>query len=293
MKLEQAVQGWLISLASENHSKNTLDSYKCHIRKLTSALDSAQLHEVTREDLQKFLIGIQAGRSPRTVQAIYDTAKIFFNWVVREELLQVNPMAGIGRPRAETPAIRPLTGDEFKQLLAACAKTAGGQRRHSAVRDCAMLALLIDTGIRNTELCELRVGDVDLAARRVHIRCGKRGKERYVPITDKAQRYLWRYSVQREETDGWFFVTRDGKQMRRGEVLHLIQRLGRRVGVQVTVHQLRHTFAIEFLRNGGDVFALQEILGHSDLAMTRRYVRLAQVDKERVHKRASPGNTWL
>jgi integrase/recombinase XerD len=101
------------------------------------------------------------------------------------------------------------------------------------------------------------------------------------------------YTIDRDQSDQPLFQVDTGGQMDKDNVLHLLYAIGERGKVHdVHPHRFRHTFAIQYLRNGGDVFTLQRLLGHTSLEMTRRYLDLAMIDDERAHKKASPVDNW-
>jgi integrase/recombinase XerD len=161
---------------------------------------------------------------------------------------------------------------------------------------------LLDTGLRASELCGIRFGEVDLSTHNSKIRGkgpGRDPKERTVVFGRRTAQALWKSLVPRlddiAEDDPLFFVGRAGdhRPMTRHTLGKLVKRLGKRAGVKgVFPHRFRHTFAITYLRNQGDVFTLQALLGHSDLAMVKRYARIALIDTEAAHKRASPVDNW-
>jgi site-specific recombinase XerD len=152
----------------------------------------------------------------------------------------------------------------------------------------------LDTGIRASELCELRIYQVDLRNRRLTV-MGKGSKERMVPISARTAQAVWRYLAEWGGTRKAevLFTTRHGLPMNRHGLRRLIKRAGDRAGVErATVHRFRHTFAIEFLRNQPSIFALQRMLGHSSLEMVRRYLAIAQADVEMAHQEGSPVANW-
>jgi integrase/recombinase XerD len=131
--------------------------------------------------------------------------------------------------------------------------------------------LLVDTGIRASELCRLAVSDLDLKNQRL-LFMGKGNKERYLPIAARTRQALWRYLASRDEPKPTapLFLSSTQRPLDRTGLQKLVGRLGERAGVRnVHPHRFRHTFAITFLRNGSTVFALQRILGHSSLALVR------------------------
>ncbi|MCL4395538.1 MAG: tyrosine-type recombinase/integrase [Chloroflexi bacterium] len=147
-----------------------------------------------------------------------------------------------------------------------------------AARNRAILLLLLDTGMRASELC----GHVT----------GKGMKDRYVPIGARARQVLWEYvNLHRNPrvATNLVFMTRHDKPLNGTSLAHILWELGKRAGVEgCHPHRFRHTAARLYLRNGGDVMSLQQILGHEDLATTRIYIQLEQEDIERTHERASP-----
>jgi integrase/recombinase XerD len=156
-----------------------------------------------------------------------------------------------------------------------------------AVRRVQTLALLIaDTGLRIGEAVALRRADIDLEGLLVIVRCGKGGKTRQVPISVIGRKYMLRWLASHQHDLA--FPTRDGLPLRQRAAARSFRVLCNRVGingVRRSWHMLRHTFAAAFIRDGGDVFTLQRILGHATLAMTMRYVRLNTTDISEKHAR--------
>jgi integrase/recombinase XerD len=161
----------------------------------------------------------------------------------------------------------------------------------TALRDKAIILTLLDTGIRASELCNLSYNDFDAANGRLTIQHGKGDKARIVYVGETTQRIIWRLLVGRKS--GALFATRTGEPLNRSNLRKLIVRLADRAGVRnASVHRFRHTFAVSFLRNGGNVFALQEILGHARIDTVKIYVRLAERDLADAQRRASPVDNW-
>jgi len=174
-------------------------------------------------------------------------------------------------------------------------------RRPTSRRDRAIILMLLDTGLRASELCKLRVGDIDLRTGRVEIRHGpgggaKGGKGRIVFVGKTARRSVWRHLAERADGDDQkapLFTGRGARPLTRDSLRLLIKSIAARARIENCFpHRFRHTFAITYLRCGGDVFTLQAILGHSTLEMVRRYARIAEVDLAAAHRRASPGDNW-
>lgn len=175
-------------------------------------------------------------------------------------------------------------------------KSPEGKKPYYSSRDRAIILVLLDTGIWVSELCGISVKDIDLESGRILVN-GKGNKYRFVYLGKISKQAVWSYLVERfssqtppqEEP-----VFMDRNQLHRitsQGILLLLKRLGRKARVNnVHPHKFRHTFAVEFLRNGGNVFKLQQLLGHTDLEMSRKYVELAQIDLESTARRTSPAD---
>ncbi len=213
-------------------------------------------------------------------------------------------MLSIKAPKALPAVVDPLSRDEITRILKACdqmrpAQTVGRvsftMQRDQALRDRAIVLVLLDSGLRASELGNLTVGDVDLASGKITVTLGKGAKDRIAYLGKATRRILWRYLASRSKprSDEPLFVTRDGHFMTPNRLDQLFDHLGERAEVaKLHPHRLRHTFATEFLRNGGNLLALQRLLGHSSLEMVKRYAAIVDADLERAHETGSPADKW-
>jgi integrase/DNA-binding XRE family transcriptional regulator len=149
--------------------------------------------------------------------------------------------------------------------------------------------------IQESELVALKLRDYDRKRGQVMIRHGKGDKTRVIFVGNATRQAIWRYLAERGDLpdSAPLFATHDGKPLDRYNVYKMLHLIGRRAGVRnVYPHRFRHTFAIAFLRNGGNPLELQEMLGHARLDTVRIYVHLAEIDLERAQKNASPADNW-
>ena len=226
--------------------------------------------------------------SAATIHGHVRTLRAFFSWLVREELVQVNPAIGIKPPRTARKVITTLSDQEIRSIMNILNTRVACDGRNQTI-----LMMLIDTGLRIGELIGLKLEDVHIDDGLLKV-LGKGSKERIVPIGSNAQRalqrYLFRYRPQ--PAHGGItsvFLSARGKPLTENGVKLMFTRLARRSGVtRLHAHLCRHTFATRFLMNGGDVFTLQQILGHSSLEMVRQYVNLASNHVALQHQRFSP-----
>nr|WP_162178705.1 tyrosine-type recombinase/integrase [Deinococcus marmoris] len=233
--------------------------------------------------------GLQAGG----IHAVLRGLRATFRWALEEELIGEDPTKRLrmpSLPREAPPAIQP---DE----VAACLKTA--VTLPQPLRNRGILLCLYDCGLRMGELLALEVGDVDLETGVIRVRAetAKREKGRVVPVGIKASRAISNYERrERRPAVGHIqtlFLSRTGEPMTKGVLTHLMYRLSAANAIprsHTAPHAWRRGFAVQYLRGGGDMFSLQQILGHSSLDMSRRYVAYLPADLQRQHLRASPGD---
>jgi site-specific recombinase XerD len=318
LSLSQAVAGFTLELEARRLSPHTLEDYGRSLRRLQEFLGDPVFAEITADDIRRFMAALQ---SPQPQHGAAQVAPIvlsnksllnahtglgaLWTWAVKEGVAARHVVRDVARPKPEEPAIIPFTEDDLKRLLAACERTAGyvrpGKRltdnkRRTVLRDRAIVLLLLDTGIRASELADMAVRDVDVRNRRITV-TGKGRKSRALPISPETAKALWKYLTTERATDRMhdpLFVAVDtGEGMTRITLLTFLKRLGARAGVaNCHPHRFRHTFAVMYLRNGGNAFELQMALGHTSLGATQTYMHLAQADLEKKHQEASPVAAW-
>jgi site-specific recombinase XerD len=223
--------------------------------------------------------------SASTVNRFYRTLHTFFAWLKNEDILSDNPVSHIKPPKFQSKVTVALNPDEIRKILEAFTA-----KNTLDVRNKAIISILFDTGLRISELAALEVANVDIKSGTIMVTHGKGGKQRIVHIGTRAQKSLWRYlTIFRKSENNCLFVERNGQPLAKASIQVMFKRLAQSTGVKVHPHKIRHTFAISFLRLGGDVFNLKYLLGHSSLQMTMRYLQsLAADDAIREHTKHSP-----
>jgi integrase/recombinase XerC/integrase/recombinase XerD len=266
---------------AEGKSPKTISWYSEMLNGFIRFLESqgcrTVLSDFDVESVREFIVHEQErGISPYTVQGKVRALKAFSSWLFREGYISDNLLSNCKLPKVPVILIEPLTAAEIDQLV-------DYQNPLTAVgcRDIAILILMLDTGIRLSELCGLRFEDAHVEEGYLKV-MGKGSKERIVPVGATAQKMLWRYIIhfrpeQNIKSDNYFFLTLDGKPLRPNAVKLLVNRWSKRADVpRLHAHLCRYTFATNYLvHNCGDVFRLQQILGHTSLEMVRRYVHYA------------------
>jgi site-specific recombinase XerD len=286
--LADGLADFLVSGQARGLSPRTLDWYRMigerFVAFRTARGADPALDAVTTAEGRAFVVSLQqAGLSPSSVAGFVRGLRAFSAWCAAEGLVAEDPLRRLPRPRVPSRLIATLGPVELERLLAVASR-----------RDRLIIALLLDTGLRLSELAGLRMGDL-LPDGYLRVR-GKGGKERLVPLGAVTEARLPDYIAHsRPRPIGrdveQIFLARDGRPLTPVAIQHALRRLGRRAGldgVRTNPHTFRHTFAKLYLLNGGDLFSLQKILGHTTLDMVRRYVNLDTGEVKRQHAQASP-----
>ena len=315
MKLQKALEGFCLARLADGYSPATVERYRGCLDKLDRYLSNPEINEITIDDLRRFMVwlandykpvrfsGDQKPLSGASLHVHWKAIRSLFNWLSNEFEIE-RPDVFLEKPRYQSPPIQPFTKEEVQKLIQACKKTGGKHvyKRPTANRDLAILMIFLDTGIRRGELERLLINDLyrDEKTHTYNIkirpyRAGIKSRSRIVYCGRAASRYIWRYLAEREEVypDDPLFLTRDNRSFTGHFLYNLLQRIGKRAGVaNSNPHRFRHTFAIQYLRNGGDVYTLQRLLGHSTMTMVKRYLAISSADDQEAHRRASPGDRW-
>ena len=213
--------------------------------------------------------------SPRTVQCHVRALKAFASWLYTEGLTPENRLVHLKLPRAPVRIIQPLSSDEIRKIVATINKnSAAGWRNY------ALLITLLDTGLRASELANINLNQVNFEDGYITV-MGKGAKERIVPIGRFVQRILLQYckNVRTMLNNGncdALFLSHTGRPITVNTIKLAFSRLAKSSDItRLHAHLCRHTFAINYLLNGGDIFSLQEILGHTTLDMVRHYLHFS------------------
>lgn len=258
------ITAYLFDLEAAGRSGFTIISYRQHLNDLARFLEGQPIAQVSVNHLRAYLASLQ--RAEMKASSIRTRATIlscFFNWCVQEGIIQANPMRRIRRPKRVCQP-RPIFNEgELLAILAAA------KRSDKATRNKAMLYLLLDTGMRTSELMSLRRRDYDPARSMFSIN-GKGNKVRMVKMGARCRAAL---ETHLESTDGrlWDISIWGFRDM--------IHDLGERAGIKANPHKFRHTFANRFLDAGGTIDELQYLLGHSSISTTMIYAAAGQEER--------------
>lgn len=276
-------------------ASNTLESYGRDLRQYYEYLQTkgklTSLREASRANVISYLLQMEkAGKSPATIARRLAALKSFYQFLVRESMVERDPTANLESPKLDRKLPKVLTVREVETLLRQ-PKTG----TVNGLRDKAMLEVLYATGIRVSELVSLAVADVNLEMR--YVRClGKGSKERLVPLGTIACQAVTEYlargrpKIVKDPGERSLFVNHHGRRMTRQGFWKIIKKYASEAGIKksITPHTLRHSFATHLLENGADVRAVQEMLGHADIATTQVYTHINRGRLRDVYKNSHP-----
>lgn len=276
-------------------SKHTVRAYARDLSDFAQFIESegiSDFRQIRRSLLRQYLNWLFAkGYERRSIARKLSSVRSFFNFLARAGYIPINPAIDLRQPKLMQKLPSTLEVAEVELLLSAPkAATVRG------LRDRAILEVLYSTGLRVSELANMRISDIDFSEKLVKVR-GKGGKERIVLLNDEAASWLERYLQEsrpkltrngKQVTDV-VFVSQKGTPLTVRQIHRIVDGYARKVlGRSVSPHVLRHSFATHLLEGGADLRVIQELLGHSSLAATQIYTRLSKTHLRKIYEKAHP-----
>jgi len=318
MQFSKAIEGYTIAALADGYSQSTLNTYRYALNTMVEYIGDKEVSDISTENLRGFMNYLvtvytpERRNNPSNVEPLstashhryWKAMRSFFKWA-EMDLRVSRPDLSIKMPAWESKDIIPLTEEEIRSLLKSSeyAQVPAGKRqayqfrRKTALRDRAIILTLLDTGVRVGELTRLRTGDVNMENGEVFVRPFhvKKTHSRTTYLGKASRKAIWRYLVERDDAkpETPLFLTIEDRPMSRHRVLGLLSQLGKSAGIsKVRPHRFRHTMAIQYLRNGGDIYTLKRILGHKSFEMVNHYLNLSTIDSLNAHQKASPVDRW-
>jgi integrase/recombinase XerD len=282
-------------LVERGLSQNTLESYERDLQQFVDYLEQQGVSawkDAGKTHLAGYLTKLKVlGRAPATLSRTMVSVRAFYQYLIRERVVESDPSLFVETPKLEKKPPRVLSIQEIETLLEAPVdETVSGSR------DKAMLELLYATGIRVSELISLNMTDIHLQMG--FIRCvGKADKERMIPLGSMSIRCLDNYVnkyrsklLKKVADEEALFIGHLGTRMTRQGFWKILKRYAQEVNIEkdITPHTLRHSFAVHLIENGADLRSVQEMLGHSDISTTQMYVQVTKLKMKEVYNRAHP-----
>ncbi len=280
----------------ENEKKvsiNTLQSYKRDLKQFEKYMleeEREDYSELTEEGIKTYLAHMQEiGKKPSTISRGLASIRSFYQYEVKNKVVEKDPTEGIQSPKIEKRVPNVLTSNEVALLLEQPKNV-----NLKGIRDKAMLEFAYATGMRVTEIISLNVEDINLETGYATCRNGK--KERTVPIGNMSLKALKDYILNarkimiKDEKQNALFVNVNGKRLTRQGFWKIIKYYKDQAHIDkdITPHVLRHSFATHLLQNGADLKSIQTMLGHSDILSTQVYMQFQDESLKNIYKKAHP-----
>lgn len=289
--MERSLQRYLRHHRAAGHSTRTVwyheTTIDLFIRWIKGKGYSTAIEDLDADVVREWVEDQQARNlSPATLASRVKSLKAFTNWLAEEEYLDRDPLRKLKVPKVGDIPKDIFAPRDVDKLIAVCKR-----QSLTGARDIAIMLLLFSTGLRATELCNLRQSDVDWNQGLITIQRGKGKKYRVVPLGVKVERALERYLNHKErpeQENGFLFLNIQGEPLCYKALKEMLRRRGEKAGVHANPHKWRHSASIQYLRMGGRVENLRTMLGHSKLEMTLHYARIAGVDLTTAHQTTDP-----
>ncbi|MCI8514887.1 MAG: tyrosine recombinase [Lachnospiraceae bacterium] len=278
--MENIIEEYIIYLHKiKKTAYNTEISYRRDLRKMSAFLAEngiLKLRDVTETSLNGYILDLERkGMSPATISRNIASVKAFFLYAIKEGLIEKDPADGLKAPKIDKKTPKVLTQEEMEKLL-----IQPKLENAKGLRDKAMLELLYSTGMRVSELVNLKLDDVNMEVG--YVTCRDAGRERTISFNARAKKALETYlassrdQMTKDRDVAFLFTNCSGDSMSRQGFWKLIKHYANRAQIEgdITPHTLRHTFAAHMVEDGRDLHDVQQMLGHSDISTTQMYVRL-------------------
>lgn len=295
-KLHEDVEDYLrYSQIERGLSDNTITAYRQDLTDFLAFLKKENLTAWPTEavDIDAFLAEQRdLNKATSSISRMISSLRKFYQWLVRQNIQKLNPMLEIDSPKKEHRLPVALSVDEVNRLL-----EQPNVNEKLGLRDRALLETLYATGIRVSELINLKFNDLHEELKLLKV-FGKGSKERLIPISDVAVSWIKSYQekvrdpllLKAGKNSDYIFLNNRGGALTRQAVWQIIKQYCQLAGIKknVTPHTLRHTFATHLLENGADLRVVQEILGHTDISTTQIYTNLSQKHILQVYAKTHP-----
>jgi site-specific recombinase XerD len=298
--LAAIVPEWQLALRAENKSPGTIDVYSDGAQRYLRWCETSDTVPMARTSLHTWMAQmLDSGAAAGTVRTRQLAVKRFSAWLIATGQLPTDPFVGIKGPAQRYPVVTPLTDDELRALIATCTTPTHrpGEPLHHR-RDEAIIRLMMETGIRAGELIALSTDDLDLAAGRITIRCGKGGRGRVIPVGSATvhalQGYLNLRQHHRAAADPHLWLGERGTRLGYDGLGRALRRRAQLANIDgFHPHKLRHTAAHRWLAHGGSESGLMAMAGWTRTDMLVRYTRATAAERAAVEaRRLDLGNLW-
>jgi integrase/recombinase XerD len=276
--------------AEKGLSKNTVNSYATDLKKFILLLKKRKKDAASaaKPDILDFIETLRSdGSAISTVCRHISSIRAFYRFLLMENRITDDPTENLQMPKKWERVPKALSISEMKALFEVTFSA------RTALRDSSMLELLYSSGLRVSELVNIKLGDIHFDAGFIRV-LGKGSKERIVPVNVRALEKIKRYiagerpAILKKRQSQYLFVTRTGRPMTRQRFWQTLKAVGKQAGIELSPHTIRHCFATHLLEGGADLRSVQKMLGHSDISTTQIYTKVTTDRIKKVFKTYHP-----
>lgn len=280
--------------AEKGLSRNTVESYRLDLRKYFEFLSAEEKAPgfFSRSDIVDFIEKLRTERyATSSICRFISSIKSLCRYLLTEHLREDDPSENLQSPKKWERLPKALSFSEVKALLEESASSSPGNP--ILVRDAVMIELMYSSGLRVSELVLLKLEDFNFEAGFLRV-IGKGSKERIVPVNiqavEKIKQYIanQRTAILKKKRSPYLFVTARGKPMTRQRFWQTMRKFGRIIGIDLSPHVMRHSFATHLLEGGADLRSVQKMLGHSDISTTQVYTKVTTDRLKQVFSKYHP-----
>ena len=276
-------------LLEKKYSQNTINSYKNDLLKFKEHFKNKALKSINQNDIKNYIQEINKTMNAKSVSRNISTLKSFYKYLLIDNYITKTPLTNIAMPKIKKDLPKVLSEEEIEKLLNFELKD------HYDYRNKAMLELMYSSGLRVSELINLKVTDIDLNLETVRI-FGKGSKERIVPLGGYAVNALKEYltyhrnALAKNKNSNYLFLSSRADIMTRQAFFKTIKKIAIKQNIKTdfSPHTLRHSFATHLLKHGADLRSIQELLGHSDISSTQIYTHITNEKLKENYQESHP-----
>lgn len=287
-EIEVLIKKFLEYITSyRKYSENTLHSYQKDLEIFLGYLKEngiSEINRISKRTIQRFMIYLsEKNLSPRSISRRLSALRSFYNFLLFNDLIDNNPMEGIQNPKLTKKAVKYLNEKELIGILNLM------ENDIEVFSEFSILETLYSTGIRVSELCNLKKTDIDIENKIIRV-VGKGNKLRLIPITNNLIQIFEKLIISRKSQNEFLFQTNRGGKLYPKYVERIVKKYLSEISEdgRVYPHLIRHTFATHLLRRGADIRSIKELLGHESLETTTVYTHVSVEHLKNIYKKTHP-----
>lgn len=274
----------------KEYSKNTISSYQKDLDNFKEFLNRINKNplEINKKDVFNYLVFLSKKKlKPASLRRKISALRSFYKFLIREELIEIDPTMDLILPRKEKKLPEVISVEEIEKLINIIPKNS-----FKGKRDTALIELLYSSGLRVSEIINLKINEIDL--KNGFLKCfGKGSKERIVPFGNLAKEFIIDYINERKKNNinsEYLFVNKKGGKILRQQINSILNNYAKKAKLKKKIHphMLRHSFATHLLERGADLRSVQELLGHVDISTTQIYTHLTKEHLREVYLNSHP-----